>query len=805
MAYRRPGVYLEESLLVNPSDVAGTVTVGAFVGVAEKGQLNEPILIESWSDYVTLFGGFDPIQPPIGDPNDRTQAALGGLSFANLAALKADVTVGDGRYTGPIFDQGDFVTLVDASKAHYLQPAMATNRALAVNGNMFAADADITASDAPNAAKLASTTNEVQTLTMTGAPTGGTFTLTLLTDRLNAGAGVTTGAIAYNATSVVIKAAIDAAIAGNTIAVAGGPLPTAVTLTYTGMGNVDLAVVTPSLTGGTNPVLTPTTTTAGVGEGFATTPATAWTTGQNMWVGPHAFFWNGTAWAAGVAGGGTAKANNGVWTAGAYPGTPDAPALPPKVLSYLPYAVYSFFQNGGRFCWVIRSAPITTQAAGTASSVTVNGEKVVANLTSFVINARSVGTWGNSLKYSLAEQGRVDVGSGVYESIFAIQVLLRNTDGQYETVETFSGLSVNGNISGTRRVDSSINDLYSGSRYIRISGLNPQQPEPKEAEEVSLAGGIDPGIPDVGALRASAQKIGKVEGPININICGYLNDASKLDTNGVASAWVSTTVPGSWFSDREDVLVINDSAPPRLPQQQSSDYATSITSSLGANLGDSYSASYGPWLIIPDPRRVGTTLICPPGGAIMGMMARIDATIGVFRAPAGVIAGLSNAVGVQTKFTDSELGDLNTRHNINICRSVVGAGICCMGGRTRKSYGADKYISARRTLISIKESLRRSTQWAVFENNDQRLWSGLRLTADRILRPMWEAGGLAGVSAAEAYYIRCDATLNTPAVVQSGEVRMEVGVALEYPAEFVVIRITQFDRGTFTSEISPAS
>jgi phage tail sheath protein FI len=119
----------------------------------------------------------------------------------------------------------------------------------------------------------------------------------------------------------------------------------------------------------------------------------------------------------------------------------------------------------------------------------------------------------------------------------------------------------------------------------------------------------------------------------------------------------------------------------------------------------------------------------------MGMMARIDVTIGVFRAPAGVIAGLSNAVGVQTKFTDSEQGDLNAK-NINVVRSVVGAGICVMGGRTRKTYGADRYVSARRTLIQIKESLRRSTQWAVFENNDQRLWSGLRLTADRILRPM---------------------------------------------------------------------
>jgi len=70
---------------------------------------------------------------------------------------------------------------------------------------------------------------------------------------------------------------------------------------------------------------------------------------------------------------------------------------------------------------------------------------------------------------------------------------------------------------------------------------------------------------------------------------------------------------------------------------------------------------------------------------------------------------------------------------------------------------------------------------------------------------VWEAGGLAGVSQAQAYYIRCDDTINLPSVVQSGEVRMEIGVALEYPAEFVVIRITQFDQGAITSEVVPAA
>jgi phage tail sheath protein FI len=71
----------------------------------------------------------------------------------------------------------------------------------------------------------------------------------------------------------------------------------------------------------------------------------------------------------------------------------------------------------------------------------------------------------------------------------------------------------------------------------------------------------------------------------------------------------------------------------------------------------------------------------------------------------------------------------------------------------------------------------------------------LRDTAQSILQPVWEGGGLAGASATEAFYCICDATINTPQVIQSGEVRMEIGVALQFPAEFVVIRISQFDSG----------
>ena len=477
------------------------------------------------------------------------------------------------------------------------------------------------------------------------------------------------------------------------------------------------------------------------------------------------------------------------------------------MLSYLPYSVYSFFQSGGRFCWVVRAAPTTAPDNGSMATVDVAGQSGRA----FTLQALSPGVWGNSIKYTLSTQGTYPTPAqpGVDpQDIFAIQIVVPNSQGVDEVVETFTSMSMTGEIPGTRLVATTLNDSVSGSRYVTCQNLDTAQLQPKpptgEGDVSILSGGVDPGIPDPSVLTAAAQTIATVDGPVTLNIVGYMSDISAVDTPDYALKYVSAAVSSYDFPDRTDLFVVNDSCPPRPPGTPASTYKSSMTSPLLPVVGDSYTAAYGPWVIIAHPTRIGASIAVPPGGGVMGVMARIDATVGVFRAPAGVIAGLNNAVGVQTKFSDTELGDLNAQ-NINIIRSVVGAGICIMGGRTRKSYGADKYISARRTLIYLEESLRRSTQYAVFENNDQRLWSSLRMSADRILRPMWERGGLAGASAAEAYYITCNDTINTPSVIQSGEVHMEVGVALEYPAEFVIIRITQFDRGTFTSEVTPTS
>jgi hypothetical protein len=110
----------------------------------------------------------------------------------------------------------------------------------------------------------ATLTDEVQQLTITGSPTGGTFTLTY--------DGQTTGNIAYNATAAEVQAALEALsnIAVGEVFVYGSSLP-AGTLTIHfagGLGAANAAAITStdSLTGGSSPATALSTLTAGGGS-----------------------------------------------------------------------------------------------------------------------------------------------------------------------------------------------------------------------------------------------------------------------------------------------------------------------------------------------------------------------------------------------------------------------------------------------------------------------------------------------------------------------------------------------------------
>jgi phage tail sheath protein FI len=83
-------------------------------------------------------------------------------------------------------------------------------------------------------------------------------------------------------------------------------------------------------------------------------------------------------------------------------------------------------------------------------------------------------------------------------------------------------------------------------------------------------------------------------------------------------------------------------------------------------------------------------------------------------------------------------------------------------------------------------------QWVVFEPNDRTLWSKVRRDAVSFLKGVWRSGALFGNTPEEAFYVKCDETLNTEDVRDRGQLIIEVGLAPVKPAEFVIFRLTQW-------------
>jgi phage tail sheath protein FI len=188
-----------------------------------------------------------------------------------------------------------------------------------------------------------------------------------------------------------------------------------------------------------------------------------------------------------------------------------------------------------------------------------------------------------------------------------------------------------------------------------------------------------------------------------------------------------------------------------------------------------------------------------PAGAVAGLYLFTDRQTGPFKAPAGLRANIRGAVAIEKQFTTSELDALNSGNNsgtvgapVNALRNLPGAGVVSMGARTLLQDGtANKYVNTRRSLIFLKKSLNDQTQFALFENNDEKLWARLRSTIAVFLTGYWNQGGLRGDTAPQAFYVKCDVENNPDESIAQGEVHIEVGVALQYPAEFVVINLSQ--------------
>jgi phage tail sheath protein FI len=209
----------------------------------------------------------------------------------------------------------------------------------------------------------------------------------------------------------------------------------------------------------------------------------------------------------------------------------------------------------------------------------------------------------------------------------------------------------------------------------------------------------------------------------------------------------------------------------------------------GAGYDSKYAALYYPWVKVADPSGESDALLVPPSGHLAGIWARNDSERGVHKAPANEI--VRGALGLEVQVSRNEQDTLNPV-GINCIRAFPGRGIRVWGARTLSSDPSWRYLNVRRLFNFVEKSIDNGTQWVVFEPNDMDLWGRVRRNVGAFLTRLWADGALFGASEQEAYFVKCDAELNTEDVRDAGQLIVEIGIAPVKPAEFVIFRISQY-------------
>jgi phage tail sheath protein FI len=516
--------------------------------------------------------------------------------------------------------------------------------------------------------------------------------------------------------------------------------------------------------------------------------------------------------------------------------------------SSVSYAVSNFFQNGGGQGVIVRlyEAPVQTPAVDGFARVVIGG---TPSSDQFTLKAASPGTWANDIvvtvsvldpTFAVIVSSPAGTPQAADSQLAAVATLLGfdASPSDYEdNLETIFSLTItHGGTSetianltlgpGPRQASQVLKVGRSASQFVvwesgivaagtKITTVVPgiqASPPVDSVDFFSDGDGLDsaPLSPDTyaGTVDSAGNKSG-ILALDNADIFNVLCIPPDQRSAADPISWGDTAPEVfvqalSYVVGRRAMLIID----PPTPEGASASPSVRAfnTAADGAGVLNDFAAigingnnarnsvMYFPRVLEADSRngnRIGTFASC---GIIAGIWSATDAARGVWKAPAGIDAGLSGIAGLPVTMTDAENGQINPI-GITALRTFPIVGTVVWGGRTLR--GSDvvaddyKYLPVRRFALFLEESLFRGLKFAVFEPNAEPLWSQIRLNVNAFLNGLFRQGAFAGATPRDAYFVKCDAETTTQNDINLGVVNVLVGFAPLKPAEFVIIQIQQ--------------
>jgi uncharacterized protein len=457
-------------------------------------------------------------------------------------------------------------------------------------------------------------------------------------------------------------------------------------------------------------------------------------------------------------------------------------------VSFLPFAVKGFFDNGGQRVFIAR----VVGAGALPSSLPIPG----SNLTATAIGP---GPWGNNIflrvKESSIQRAGAPIGFRLTILYFAVPPptplvdpldprLLRDPNRRDpDVVEDYDNLRID-----PRSQDFPLTAVNAVSHLIQLAL--------SAAGDVTLPPPMDLTVMAGGAEATAATDVEYIGG----------TTADLAPDKRLGLEALKTVDDISLVCVPDEVLFPNVTPEIVTQCERRKDrfailqvpFGQGLVNSIHPPLDSSYAAIYSPWIRIFNQATREYPLI-PPGGHIAGIYANTDVDRGVHKAPANYeIAGIvtrdidSNRKPLEFAFTKGEHDILNPR-GVNVIRDFRshGRGIRVFGARTMSTDSQWKYINVRRLFIFVEQSVERGTQWVVFEPNDEPTWARVRRSLTNFLISVWRSGALMGATAEEAFFVKCDRTTMTQDDIDNGRLICLVGIAPVKPAEFVIFRFSQ--------------
>ena len=183
-----------------------------------------------------------------------------------------------------------------------------------------------------------------------------------------------------------------------------------------------------------------------------------------------------------------------------------------------------------------------------------------------------------------------------------------------------------------------------------------------------------------------------------------------------------------------------------------------------------------------------------PSATIAGVYARVDNDRGVWKAPANVSLRLVKEPTLLV--TDEQQENLNidatSGKSINVIRHFAGKGNIVWGSRTLAGNDNEwRYVPVRRFYIFVEESVKKATEFVVFEPNDAKTWLRTKTMIENFLTGLWREGALAGAKTDDAFFVKVGLGETMTALdILEGRMNIEIGMAVVRPAEFIILKFS---------------